>query len=452
MNLMTRPLAFVFTAAVLAAAATAVLSAENWPQWRGPGGLGVSSEKQLPTEWAPDRNVSWQVELPGSGLSSPVVWGDRIFLTSVIEGGTIPGARAVKHKQGNDEDWVHPDSVAADRNHTFKVLALDARTGRTVWERTPYEGPVYDARHRRSSFAAPTAAADGKMVFAYFGPEGLYAYDMSGALRWSKVEKFPHLGLGVGTSPVLHENLVIIQRDEDNGDSSVVVAFDKASGKEAWRQKRPVSISWGTPVLVDAAGPAGAAGGARARRTELVTNGSEFIIAYDPKTGQELWRTKGVDSNAIHTPLAGKGLVIVTAGFPAKRVIALRTGVVPEDRRIAWRYEKGTGYVVSNIVYGDYLYLLTDNGIVTCLDVVTGEVKYEGGRPPKPARFFGSPVAFGGFVALTSEEGDTYLVKAGPVFDIATINSVGEQVWSSPAIANGRIYIRGAKHLFAIGS
>jgi outer membrane protein assembly factor BamB len=183
-----------------------------------------------------------------------------------------------------------------------------------------------------------------------------------------------------------------------------------------------------------------------------VTNGSEFIIAYDPKSGQELWRTKGVDSNAIHTPLAGNGLVIVTAGFPAKRVIALRTGDVPEDRRIAWRYEKGTGYVVSNIVYGDYLYLLTDNGIVTCLDVATGDVKYEGGRPPKPARFFGSPVAFGGFVALTSEAGDTYLVKAGPAFEIARINSVGEQVWSSPAIANGRIYIRGAKHLFAIGS
>ena len=441
MALMTRPPRLAFTAAALLAAASVALSAENWPQWRGPGGLGVSTEKQLPGEWAPDRNVVWKVELPGGGHSSPVVWGDRLFLTAVIEGEPIPGVRAVKHKQGQEEDWIHPDSVAADRKHTFKVLSLDARTGRTVWEHTPYEGAVYDARHRRSSFAAPTAATDGQMVFAYFGPEGLYAYDMSGALRWSAIEKFPHLGLGVGTSPVLYENLVIIQRDEDNGDTSVLVAFDKASGKEAWRQKRPVSISWGTPVAVKAAG-----------RTELVTNGSEFIIAYDPKSGQELWRTKGVDSNAIHTPLAGNGLVIVTAGFPAKRVIALRTGDVPEDRRIAWRYEKGTGYVVSNIVYGDYLYLLTDNGIVTCLDVATGDVKYEGGRPPKPARFFGSPVAFGGFVALTSEAGDTYLVKAGPAFEIARINSVGEQVWSSPAIANGRIYIRGAKHLFAIGS
>lgn len=429
-----------FTVVVLAATAVAA-SAENWPQWRGPGGLGVSTEKQLPTEWAPGKNIAWKVELPGSGHSSPAVWGNRIFLTAVIEGPVVPGAKAVPHRQGKDENWIHPDSVAGDRSHTFKVLALDTKSGKTLWEHTPYEGVVYDARHRRSSFASPTVATDGRFVFAYFGPEGLYAYDVSGKPLWKVVEKFPHLGLGVGTSPVLFEDLVIIQRDEDNGDNSLLVAYDKATGKEAWKQKRPVEISWGTPLLIDAGA-----------RKELVTNGSSFIIGYDPKTGKELWRTKGVESNAIHTPLAGGGLVIVTAGFPAKRVIAIRPGDVPEDKRIAWEYSKGTGYVVSNIVYGDYLYLLTDNGIVTCVDVKTGEVKYEGGRPPKPARFFGSPVAFSGFVAMTSEEGETYLVKAGPAFEIAKTNSIGEGTWSSPAIANGRIYIRGAKHLFAIGS
>jgi len=165
-----------------------------------------------------------------------------------------------------------------------------------------------------------------------------------------------------------------------------------------------------------------------------------------------LWRTTGVESNAIHTPLVGKGLVIVTAGFPEKKVIAIRTGVVPPEKRVAWTYTKGTGYVVSNMLYGDYVYLLTDNGIVTCLDAATGLVQYEGGRPPASAHFMGSPVAFGGLIAMTSEEGETFMLKAGPKHEIVRTNTIDEPVYSSLAIANGRIYIRGEKHLFAIGS
>ena len=187
-------------------------------------------------------------------------------------------------------------------------------------------------------------------------------------------------------------------------------------------------------------------------RTELVTNGNELIIAYDPATGKELWRTRGVESNAIHTPLVGRGLVVVTAGYPVKKVIAIRPGAVADAQAGGVGYTKGTGYVVSNILYGDYLYLLTDNGVVTCLDPETGAVVYQGGRMPVPATFMGSPVAFGGFVALTSEDGDTFMLAAGAAHAVARTNSVGEPVYSSAAIANGRIYIRGNKHLFAIGS
>ena len=423
---------------LLFAAGVSPASAENWPQWRGPGGQGVSSERAVPADWQPDRNIAWKVALP-SGHSSPIVWGDRLFVTAAIEGEVIPGARAVEHTM-EGKPWVHPDSVAADRRHTLKVLALDTRTGRTVWERTAYDGPVFDARHRASSFAGPTAATDGRMVFAYFGPEGLYAYDVDGTPRWKAVEKFPTLGLGAGTSPVLFENLVIIQRDEDNGERSSIVAYDKATGREAWRTRRPVQISWATPVLVQTGS-----------RAELVTSATEFVIAYDPRTGTELWRTKGVESNAIHTPLVGHGLVIVTAGYPAKKVLALRPGAVADDKRVAWEYAKGTAYVVSNILYGDYLYLVADNGLVTCLDPRTGEVKYEGGRIPVPARFTGSPVAFDGLVALTSQDGDTFLIKAGPRHEIVRTNSVDEPVYASLAVANGRVYVRGAQHLFAIG-
>jgi outer membrane protein assembly factor BamB len=430
-------------AVAIAVGASMPLMAENWPQWRGPGGQGISTEKQLPIEWAPGKNIAWKTELPGSGHSSPIVWGDRIFLTSQIEGEVIPGQRAVKHRQGKEEDWIHPDSVGADKKHTLKVMSLDAKTGKILWEQTAYDGPVYDARHRRSSFAGPTAATDGTMVYAYFGPEGLYAYDFSGKLAWKVIEKFATLGLGTGTSPVLFQNLVIIQRDEDNGEQSVIAAYDKATGKEVWKTTREnIEVSWGTPVLVAVDGGA----------TQLVTNGSSAIVAYDPATGKELWRTKGVESNAIHTPLVGKGLVIVTAGFPAKRVIAIKPGSAADDKRIVWEYTKGTGYVLSNILYGDYVYLLTDNGIVTCLDAATGKVMYEGGRPPVPSHFMGSPVAFGDYVAITSEDGQTFLLKAGPKHEVVRTNTVDEPVYSSPAIANGRIYIRAQKHLYAIGN
>src|SRR5919108_4538512 len=204
----------VLTSIVLAGA---TIAAENWPQWRGPGGQGISADANVPTVWDPKTNVIWKTALPGSGMSSPIVWADRIYLTAVIEGEAILGQRAVKHRYGTDEDWVHPDSVAADRRHTFKVMALDAASGQILWDRVAYEGPVYDARHRRSSFAGPTPVTDGAMVYAYFGPEGLYAYDASGTLAWKAGEKFPTLGLGTGTSPVLYGNLVIIQRDEHNG-------------------------------------------------------------------------------------------------------------------------------------------------------------------------------------------------------------------------------------------
>ena len=413
---------------------TAGLAAENWPQWRGPHGQGISTESELPTQWGPEHNIAWKTALP-HGYSSPIVWGDRIFLTTAIEGEALPGV-IPESKRINQP---HPDSVAGDRKHTLKLLALETGSGEVVWEQTAYEGPVFDARHRRSTFAGPTAITDGRMVYAYFGPEGLYAYDFDGRLAWKVVEKFHTLGLGTGTSPVLFGNSVIIQRDQDEK-TSVVVAYDKTTGTELWKTPRPIQISWSTPVLLTTGG-----------RTELVTNGSENVIAYDAATGKELWKTKGVESNAIHTPLIGDGLVVVTAGFPAKRIIAIRPGEQPDDRRIAWEYSKGTGYVLSNLLYDGRVYLSTDNGIVTCLDAATGRIIYEGGRPPKPTHFMGSAVAYNGLVAMTSEDGDTFLIKAGPKHEIVRTNTIDEPVYSSLALANGRVYIRGEKHLFAIG-
>lgn len=419
-------------------------SAANWPQWRGPDGSGISTEKNLPAAWTPKTNIKWKAAIPGRGHSSPIVWGNRVFVTTAVEGDVVPGAKAAKHMLG-DKEFVHPDSVGADRKHQFKVIALNRETGKVVWDVTAWEGTPYDNRHRKSSYAASTPATDGKMVYAFFGTEGLYAYDFNGKLAWkANLGNMANLGMGTGTSPILFDNLVIVQCDEDNGEGSFIVALDKKTGKEAWRTPRKIQISWSTPLLVKTA-----------TRSELITSGTEHVISYDPATGKELWRHKGLESNAIPSPVANNDTVYLVAGYPAKIAMAIKlggNGDLTGTPNVPWKYAKGTAYVPSPILYGDYLYLTTDRGILTCIDAKTGEVKYEGGRIPIPATFTASPVAFEGKILMTSEDGDTFIVKAGPKHEVLATNSVGEPVYASPAIADGRIFIRGEKNLYCIGS
>jgi outer membrane protein assembly factor BamB len=432
---------FVVAGTCLIAVATALHASEpNWPQWRGPAGQGVSTDTSLPTAWSPTQRIAWKTPVPGRAHSSPIVWGNRVFLTTAIEGERIEGHQPLKHYI-NDKEWRHPEAVAGDRRHTFQVIAIDAADGRTLWTRTAYDGPVYDDRHRKSSYAAHTPATDGSLVYAYFGTEGLYAYRFDGTLAWSaRLGKLGAMSVGTGTSVVLFDNLVIIQADEDNGDGSFITALDKVTGKEVWRVRRPgISISWATPVLAGAGD-----------QTQLITAANEHVVSYDPRTGRELWREPGLQNNAIPSPLIAGDLVIVSAGYPQKKTMAFRLKPETGARRLAWEYTKGTAYVTSPIVYGDHIYLSTDGGILTCLDARTGDVKYEGGRPPTPATFMASPVAFGGHLYMTSEDGETFVIKAGASHEVVRTNSVGEPVFASPALANGTIYIRGEQHLFAI--
>jgi len=414
----------------------------GWPQWRGPSGQGVSEEKNLPNTWNSGSNIKWKTAIPGRGHSSPIVWGNRIFLTTAIEGEVVPGAKAVTHMAG-DKEFLHPDSIGADRKHQFQVIAVDRKTGKIAWSQTAFESTPYDNRHRKSSYAASTPATDGSNVYAFFGTEGLYAYSIDGKLKWkADLGKLGTVGMGTGTSPIVYRDLVIVQCDEENGESSFIVAMNKNTGKEAWRTPRKVQVSWSTPLLVQTS-----------KRAELITSGTEFVIAYDPATGQELWRHNGVKSNAIPSPVANNGVVFVSAGFPAKIAMAITLGGTGDlADTVLWKYAKGTAYVPSPILYGDYLYLTSDRGVLTCLDAKTGEVKYEGGRVPVPATFTASPVAFDGKILLTSEDGDTFVVKAGPKHEILGTNSVGEPVYASPAVADGNIFIRGERNLYCIGS
>jgi len=417
-----------------------------WPQWRGPGGLAVGRAGTYPSEWSATDHVAWKTEIPGRGHSSPIVWGNRIFLTTSIEGAPAPGNKPPIHLGWDMKPgYLHPDSVGSDKAHTLAVLAVDADSGKILWQHTVYDGPMYDDRHRKNTYASPSAVTDSSLVYFFFESGGLFAYTVDGALKWKvSLGGIGKAGLGPGTSPVLFENLIIVQCDQGMGESSsFIAAFDRMTGKEAWRVERKNRRSWATPLIVTTGG-----------RPELIASGAEAVIAYDPRTGKELWRTDGTRGHPIPSSATGHGMVYAFAGNAenSKMVVAFRPGEAGEKdgSRVVWKYNRGTAYVASPILYGDYLYLITDGGITTCLDAKTGAVQYLGGRVPVPAAFTASPVAFGDLIFMTSEDGDTFVLRAGPKHEIVRTNSIGEPVLASLALANGRVYIRGDRHLFAI--
>lgn len=419
----------------------------NWPQWRGPESQGISRDKNLPTEWSETKNILWKAAIPGRGFSQPIIWDKRVFLTTDIEGDPAPATHKPPVHMAAGKEFKHPEWDGIDKLHTFKVICLDRDTGKLIWEKTAYNGTVYDYRHKRGNYAAPTPVTDGKYVWAYFGSEGVYCYDLDGKPIWTKsLGNIGTVGLGVGTSPVLYENLLIVVCDQEfDGKDSFMTALDKKTGKEVWRVPRQIGVSWATPVIVKTA-----------QRTELITSGNENLISYDPATGKELWRAGGLKSHAIATPVVGQGLVVLSSGYPSKVIVAVRpggSGVIDGTDKIAWRYNKGTAYVPSPILYGSYVYLMSDAGILTCLNATTGEIVYEGGRVPVATKFYGaSPVAFDDKILLTSDDGDTFVIKAGPKHEVLATNSIGEPVRTSIAIADGKLFIRGDKHLFCVGT
>jgi outer membrane protein assembly factor BamB len=420
-------------------AALALAGSDDWPGWRGPTANGISPLKNVPSTWSADRNVAWKTPLEGRGLSSPVVWGDRIFLTADIEGDPVEGAVPPKHSI-RGEPFRHPDSTGMNRKHILKVMSFDAKSGKKLWEQTAYDGPVADEIHKFNSYASATPVTDGKFVYAYFESQGLYKYDFDGKQIW-KMSLGPIYteGVGNGVSPVLFEHKIIILADQDEGERSFMAAVSTSDGKVAWKIARKAQVSWTVPVILTVND-----------QPQMLVSGTENLIAYDPRTGKEIWKTEGVGGNSVHTPVFGHGMVYVSTGYPNKNVMAVRLNPSPGEERVAWTYKKGTGYIPNAMLYGDYLYFMTDGGLLTCVDALTGKVQYESKRFPTPGQFAGAPVAFDGKVLITSQDGDTYVLKAGPEHEILSTNSLSERVVASLAIAGDSIYIRSEKNLYRI--
>jgi outer membrane protein assembly factor BamB len=428
----------------LVAAIPSASAQSNWPQWRGPDRNGVSSESGIPIEWSESKNVLWKTAIAGRGHSSPVVWGNRIFLTTDIEGEKIPGASAPRHMR-DGKPYFHPQTESADKRHTLKLICLQADSGEILWSHTVHDGRVFDNRHRNNTYASPTAVTDGSRVYFYLGSQGVYCYDFDGEPVW-KVDLGDILtwGHGHGTSPLLYENLFILQIDQDQGEKSFLVALDGDTGREVWRTPRSNRLNYSSPILVDTGS-----------RTDLVTTSYHKVIAYDPATGKERWSLEGFLGNAVPTPVANQKILFVASGYPDKLLRAVEipaSGV--KNPEILWEYKRGNGYTPSPLLFEDSLYLVSDKGILTCLEPETGRVVYAGGRIPKPTGVKASLIGWDGKILISGQDGDYFVIQSGPRHKVLAMNSLGGSgtVYASPAIANGRLYLRTETHLFCIGS
>ena len=424
-------------------------AAAPWPSFRGANASGIGDGQGAPSTWdlATGRNVLWKTPIPGLGNSSPIVWGDRIYLTTAV--GTKPDAAFRAGLYGD------VDSVPDEGRHSWRLLCLDKKSGRVLFERVVHEGAPRVKRHTKSTYANPTPATDGRRVVAMLGSEGLHAFDMDGRLLWKKDLGVldsgwfydPTYQWGFSSSPVIFGDSVIAQVDIQKG--SFIAAWDLATGRELWRTPREEISTWGTPTILR--GPLGA---------ELVTNGTT-VRAYDPSTGTFLWSIGPNSEVTVATPVAADGIVYVTAGYPpVQPVYAVRAGArgkldLPADRTtsadVAWSVTKGGTYIPTPIVYRGHLYTLHNNGRLICYDARTGEVVY-GKRVGAGGTFSASPVAADGRLFIATEEGDVFVVRAGAQFEVQATNSVGEVVMATPAISDGVLLVRTLKHLYALGA
>jgi len=427
-----------------------VTSPANWPSFRGPDGTGVADGQNPPIKWdvKKDENIRWKTKIPGLGHSCPVVWGNRVFVTTAISKGQ-PDA---KIRIGNYGDV---GSVEDTSEHTWQVLCLDRDTGKILWTQTAFVGKPKIKRHLKGSQANCTPAVDGKHVVACFGSEGLYCYDFDGKLLWkrdlssldSSFALDQEYEWGFANSPVICDGLCILQCDLSR--DSFIAAFSlENKGEKVWSTPRDEIPSWSSPVVWR-----------NGVRTEIVTNASQYARGYDPKTGAELWRIAKRSEATIPAPVLGKDLAFITSGNrPIQPIIAIKAGAngdlslkdgESKSAYIAWSKLRGGPYMPTPILYGDLFYICSNSGIVTCCEAATGKEVYKqriGG-----SSYTASPVAADGRIYFTTEDGEVRVIKAGPKCELLAVNKLDDYCMACPAISNGSIFFRTQHYLIAAG-
>lgn len=422
----------------------------SWPSFRGPQATGIAEQQNLPDSWngKTGENILWRTPIPGLAHSSPIVWGNYIFVTSAVSSEPNASFRPGLYGDGD---------ASKDRSpHRWIIYALDKRTGKILWERTAHQGEPLEKRHIKSTYANSTPATDGRIVVAWFGSQGVHAYDVNGRFLW-KVDlgrldlgayDIPTYEWGPASSPIIWNDLVIVQCDTQT--DSFLLALNAATGKTVWKTDREEIPSWGTPTVVNTStGP------------ELVTNASNFIRGYDPRTGKELWRLGRSSKITAPTPIFADGLFVVVSGRgPERPIFVVRPNsrgdlTLPEGKTsseaIVWSRTGRGSYMPTPLIYNGILYVLGNNGLFDAYDLKSGEEIYRQRLPLVGSGFSASPVAADGKIYLSNEDGEILVVAAGQKFTHVGTNSMGELLMATPALSDGVMYVRSSASLFAIG-
>jgi outer membrane protein assembly factor BamB len=422
----------------------------SWPSFRGPQASGVSEGQNLPDEWnaKTGQNILWRTPIPGLAHSSPVVWGNRIFVTSAVSSDPKASFRPGLYGDGD---------ASKDRSHhRWMIYALDKQSGKILWERIAYQGEPVEKRHIKATYANSTPATDGRMVVAWFGSQGVYAYDVNGKFLW-KVDlgrldvgayDIPTFEWGSASSPIIWKDLVILQCDTQT--DSFILALNANTGKTIWKTDRDEIPSWGTPTVVSTS-----------KGDELVTNASNFIRGYDPRTGKELWRLGRSSKITAPTPIFANDMLVVASGRgPERPIFVVKAGsrgdlTLPDGKTssdmIVWSRTGRGSYMPTPLIYNGILYVLSNNGLFDAYNLQTGDEIYRQRLATVGSGFSASPVASDGKIYLSNEDGEILVVAAGDKFNQIATNSMGELLMATPALSDGVMYVRSSASLFAIG-
>lgn len=425
---------------------------DDWARWRGPNENGVA-RGSAPTQWNDSKNVKWKVDIPGRGHSSPVLWGNKLFLTTAVPKGEAPAAESVPAPApapgpggpgGRGGGRGFGQAGGMGREHDLVVLCLDRNTGKILWQKTARTAKPHEGYHSRyGSFASNSPVTDGKRLYASFGSYGLFVYDLEGKLLWQKSFEpmYMRMAFGEGVAPVLDGDSLYVKCDHERG--SYMLALDARDGKQLWRVERDEGSSWSQPFVTVVDG-----------KKQVIVSATTRTRAYEPETGKVLWEVGGLGANVIPAPVRIDDILIVQSGYRDPNMLAIRlgrSGDLTGTDAVVWTNNRGNSYTASPVLADGKLYFVTDNGMLSCLNAKTGEAYYKQQRLSKAYSFKSSPVAAGGYLYLATENADVVVVRLGEKFEEVAVNTLTDQMFiATPAIVGGTLYLRGQNTLFAI--